>query len=431
MLRKIRRFFREYRFASLLAVGLGISVGLRLGGLDAASNWVAGIAAVVGLLPLTWQVYQELRIRRFDPDVLTSIATVTALLLREFHVALLLIMAALIRHLLAHSATAYASKSLTALQASAPTSARLLRGRKESAIAVSAVHPGHRLLVLPGEIVPVDGLDPKGNRVVSGTVVTTPLTLRATTAAHHSQLQQRIKMATNALKNQAPITRQAERFAVLFTLLSLALAAAVWYVSGDTQRFLAVLTVAVPSMHILSTELAFTLGLSRAIQRGIFTRSSVALERLALARIFIVDRTAKLTLPDARVEKLPASATPGEKIRLIEAVAQRPVAFVTNQEDDGPALTAADVGIALGNQETGTSAAILITDQKTSLVREAVLLARHTLGRARWSVALGIVLSMLLQVVFATGAFHLMLGIGLQLLTHIAILLFVLRPYKG
>src|SRR5699024_4310128 len=122
---------------------------------------------------------------------------------------------------------------------------------------------GDLLLIRPAEAVPVDvelvsdaaSFDTSsltgeslpvafhaGDEVPSGAVNgTDAVTGRALRPASESQYQRIISLVRHAQESKAPIVRLADRFAVPFTVFSLALAAVAWWVSGNPTRFAEVL----------------------------------------------------------------------------------------------------------------------------------------------------------------------------------------------
>src|SRR5215510_16585424 len=87
----------------------------------------------------------------------------------------------------------------------------------------------------------------------------------------------------------------ADRYALVFLPLTLAVAAAAWIASGDPVRALAVLVVATPCPLILAAPIAIVAGISRAATRGIIVKGGGALEALARGRVLLFDKTGTLT----------------------------------------------------------------------------------------------------------------------------------------
>src|SRR5262249_29209739 len=120
-----------------------------------------------------------------------------------------------------------------------------------------------------------------------------------------------------ALKEKAPLERQADRLAKWFLPAVLALAALtflanlVWYAGplrGEAARMsvgaaarlsvyptLAVLVVACPCALILATPAAVIAALGRLAGTGVLLKSGAALERLAGVTAFAFDKTGTLT----------------------------------------------------------------------------------------------------------------------------------------
>src|SRR5690606_28117371 len=147
---------------------------------------------------------------------------------------------------------------------------------------VSEISVGDRIVVLPGEVVPVDGsimegissldesdltgeslpiLKQQGDSIMSGSLnLDGAITLKASHSAADSQYEQIIKLVKSAAATHSPFVRLADRYSVPFTALAFLIAGSAWFVSGDPLRFLQVLVVATPCPLILGAPIALVSG---------------------------------------------------------------------------------------------------------------------------------------------------------------------------
>ncbi len=164
-----------------------------------------------------------------------------------------------------------------------------------------------------------------GDRVHSGSVnAAAPFDVVASTVAAASTYAGIVRLVEAAQKAKAPLARLADRAALLFIPLTLAIAAAAWLASGDPRRTLAVLVVATPCPLILAVPVALVAGLSRCARRGVLVKGGDVLERLARARILFLDKTGTVTGGRARlvaIEADPGSET-AELLRLAASLDQ-------------------------------------------------------------------------------------------------------------
>ncbi|HSW99150.1 MAG TPA: heavy metal translocating P-type ATPase [Candidatus Saccharimonadales bacterium] len=129
-----------------------------------------------------------------------------------------------------------------------------------------------------------------------------------------------------------------------------------------------------------------------------------------------------------------AGALPGDKIRAIEGIKQRPVAFVGDGVNDAPVLTASDVGIALGARGAAAaseSADVVIMQDDLARVAHSVAIAHRTFAIAKQSVLVGIGLSVGLMFIFASGKFMPIYGAVVQELVDVVVIFNALRAHKG
>ena len=128
--------------------------------------------------------------------------------------------------------------------------------------------------------------------------------LLATRDAADSTYARIVRLVEAAQQAKAPMARLADRYAIYFLALTLAIAGAAYWASGDTLRLLAVLVIATPCPLILAVPVALVSGLSRAARHGILVKGGDALEALAHAKILILDKTGTLTKGEARLKPL-------------------------------------------------------------------------------------------------------------------------------
>ncbi len=229
-------------------------------------------------------------------------------------------------------AVARAERDLRSLVDRAPREAhRLAEGRVED-VPISAVAIGDRLLVHAGEVVPVDGVvnahaaavdesaltgEPipvakaRGAAIFSGSLnAGETFEMSVSALAGESTYAGIVRLVTAAQTAKAPFVRLADRYALIFLPVTLALALVAWLISGDLLRSLAVLVAATPCPLILAAPVAFIAGVAQAARRGILVKGGGPLEALARAHTVLFDKTGTLTVGGARL--LSVEAAPGE-----------------------------------------------------------------------------------------------------------------------
>ena len=91
------------------------------------------------------------------------------------------------------------------------------------------------------------------------------------------------------------MARLADRWSLMFLVVTIALATAAWWFTGDPIRAVAVLVVATPCPLILAVPVALVAGLSRAAHFGVLIKGAKPLEALARIKTLILDKTGTLT----------------------------------------------------------------------------------------------------------------------------------------
>ncbi len=309
------------RRSAVLLLGV-TAIGLAAGG----SAWLAGaggvadacwlVAAAFGLGYALWSAVDAIRHGRLGVDVIALLALAGAVAVREYLAAAVIsVMLASGRTLEAWAALR-ARRDLSALLDRAPRSARRYRDGTVEIVPLDDVAVGDLLLVASGDVVPVDGtvasdaavLDEsaltgearpaehaRGDRVRSGVVnAGGPFDLKATDTAAESTYAGIVRLVSEAESSQAPSVRLADRYAVWFVPLTLAVAAVAWGLGGPS-RAVAVLVVATPCPLILAAPVAWVSGLSAAARRGVVVKSGGVLERLAQCTTLVLDKTGTLT----------------------------------------------------------------------------------------------------------------------------------------
>jgi Cu2+-exporting ATPase len=216
------------------------------------------------------------------------------------------------------------------------------------------LRPGDRLLVLPGDRLPVDGVVRGGSSAVDRSALTgeplpleaeagceleagslnleAPLVVEATRCGHQTAIARIVRLVETAQARKAPIQGLADRVAGRFTQWVLVLAAATflfWWLWGTTlwpwvlhpaatgspghgghgaiatamtplslslQLAIAVLVVACPCALGLATPTAISVGSAVAARSGVLFRGGDAIEMAARLGAVVFDKTGTLTV---------------------------------------------------------------------------------------------------------------------------------------
>jgi heavy metal translocating P-type ATPase len=229
-------------------------------------------------------------------------------------------------------AIARAEHDLRSLVDRAPREAHRRVDDRIEDVPIGVVAAGDRLLVRAGEIVPVDGVvssqaatidesaltgEPipvvkaRGAAIFSGSLNTgEAFEMTASSVAGESTYAGIVRLVTAAQTAKAPFVRLADRYALVFLPVTLALAFVAWLISGDLIRSLAVLVAATPCPLILAAPVAFIAGVAQSARRGILVKGGGPLEALARAHTVLFDKTGTLTVGGARL--LSIEVAPGE-----------------------------------------------------------------------------------------------------------------------
>jgi heavy metal translocating P-type ATPase len=330
----------------LTAGGLVLGLLATAAGQDSLAWWAWTVpAAIVGVW-LVASIIADLLRHEAGVDIIAVLAIGGALALGESLAAAVIAVMLATGDALERYAAGRAHRELSALISRAP---RIVHRHEGGAIVdhpIADVEVGDRILVKPGEVVPVDGnvtgvpavLDEAaltgesrlatreaGDPVSSGTVnAGAPFDLLATATAEHSTYAGIVRLVEEAQSSKAPFVRLADRYALLFVPLALGMAALAGILSGDPVRALSVLVVATPCPLLLAVPIAIVAGISRAARRGIIVKGGGALESLARARVLLFDKTGTLTAGRPHLSDVVTAPgwTPGDVLGLAASLEQ-------------------------------------------------------------------------------------------------------------
>jgi heavy metal translocating P-type ATPase len=298
-------------------VGLAAGIGFSLAGRAdlARAAWAAGVAPILAALVV--EIVRSLRNGEVGLDVVAALSMSAALVFGEALAAAVVALMYSGGTFLESFAEGRARREMHDLLSRVPRTATRHRDGALDEIPLDEIVPGDLLLIRQGDVSPVDGtveseraaLDQsamtgesmpvrlmRGQEVMSGsTNAGEAFDLRASRRAAESTYAGIVRLVEDAQRSKAPMSRLADRYSILFLLVTITLSAAAWLTTGDPIRAVAVLVVATPCPLILAVPVALVAGLSRAAHFGVLIKGAKPLEALTRARTMILDKTGTLT----------------------------------------------------------------------------------------------------------------------------------------
>ncbi len=332
-------------------LGLALA-GLTLGGVlhfaraADTDRWAWAASTVMVLIPTLVSVMGGLLRRETGVDLIAVLAMAGALALGEYLAGAIIAVMLTGGAALERFAVARARRELSALLKRVPRVAHRRAGADIIDVEVAEVVLGDVLVIKPGEVVPADGILSSGTALLDesaltgeakpveldagtlvrsgGTNAGSPFELRVTASAAESTYAGIIRLVKAAEESKAPFVRLADRYALGFVGLTLALAAFAWIAEGSPIRALAVLVVATPCPLILAAPAAIIAGVSRAAKHGIIVKGGGPLETLARVRVLLLDKTGTVTSarPQVAAVETFGSASSDDVVRHAASVEQ-------------------------------------------------------------------------------------------------------------
>ena len=332
---------------SVPTVAISMVSALQFGGWE----WVVAALAT----PVVWWVgwpFHRTALRNFrhgstTMDTLVSMGTgaawawsVVALLAVDGHVyfetAAVIVTLILLGRWFEARAKRRSGDAIRALAGLGASTARLEDG---ATIDVDDLRVGMRLVVRPGEKVPVDGLVVDGASSVDASMITGEpvpvvvgvgdevigatingngsLTVEAVRVGGDTKLAQIMRLVNEAQASTAPVQRLADRVSAVFVPTALGIAGVTligWLVAGRpaSEAFtaaVAVLIIACPCALGLATPTAIMVGTGRGASLGVIIKGGEVLEATRQVNHLVVDKTGTVT--EGRMELVSVTAALG------------------------------------------------------------------------------------------------------------------------
>jgi len=422
---------RDLVIAGLLTLPLLAPMVLLPFGIHAMPpGWVQFLLATPVQFWVGWRFYRgawsALRAGTGNMDVLVALGTTAGYLLSVWHLldpasrggaalyfeaSAAIITFVLLGKWMEARAKRDASSAIRALQQLRPSMARIQQDDgAEREWPVERVRAGDRLVVRPGERLPVDGVIADGQSHVDESMLTgEPLPVSkgpgdhvtggsinaegrlrvvATSSAAEGTLARIVRLVEDAQLRKPPIQRLVDRVSAVFVpivvLIAVATLAGWGLATGDWERALitavSVLVIACPCALGLATPTAIMAGTGMAARHGILVRDADALEGAARIRTVAFDKTGTLTVGRPRLTELHAAAGARAEALALAAALQRgsehPLgrAVVEAAESEGLAGPAAEGMRAVPGRG----------------VEAQVAGRRHALGSSAWMAEFGV-----------------------------------------
>lgn len=304
----------------LLALALtGLVAGLVLrftGWPDLAGTvWFVGVVPVLAALVV--EILRSLARGEVGLDIVAALSMSAALVFGETLAAAVVALMYSGGTFLESFAEGRARREMRDLLSRVPRRATRHRNGALEDIPLDDIAPGDRLLIRQGDVVPVDGriasatafldtsaltgeslplrLDRGADAMSGSTNAGEAFDLEATREARDSTYAGIVRLVEEAQRSKAPMARLADRWSVGFLVVTVGIAFAAWWITGDPIRAVAVLVVATPCPLILAVPVALVAGLSRAAHFGVLVKGAKPLEAMARIQTLILDKTGTLT----------------------------------------------------------------------------------------------------------------------------------------
>lgn len=334
---------------------------------------LVGAYLVIGAR-IVWQAVKNIFYGEiFDENFLMSIATIGAIILKQYPEAIAVMLFYELGNVFEDIAVNKSKRSISALLEVKPAYATLISGHQNKVVEPSLVKIGETILVKPGEKIPLDGTVVLGSSAVdtsaltgesmpqsikvgdtalSGSINQTgTLQIKVTKLYNDSTVAKILDLVENASNKKADTEKFITKFAKIYTpivvFLAVALAIVPSLMTSDWNtwiyRALIFLVISCPCALVISVPLSFFGGIGAASKQGILVKGSNYLEALNDVDTVAFDKTGTLTKGQFSVVQVNSVNISEQKLLQIAASVEKnsthPIAKSILQAYKGELLT--------------------------------------------------------------------------------------------
>lgn len=306
---------------------------------------VAGI--LIGGWPIFREAFENLIARRMTMELSMTIALVSALAIREYFTALIILLFVLVAEMLEKLTVGRGRRAIQTLLDLMPKRATVRRDGVFTDLPIDQLTPGDIVLVKPGSEIPVDGMvvrgysfvdqssitgestqaeKVEGTTVFAGTTnISGSLEINTVKLGRDTVFGRIVEVVEHAEQTRAPVQKTADRLAGYLVYFALAAALITFLITQNIVSTIAVIIVAGACGIAAGTPLAILGAIGRAAHRGAIVKGGLYMELLGSVDTVILDKTGTLTFGDPEVTEVVAA--PGvreEEVVEAAAIAERP-----------------------------------------------------------------------------------------------------------
>jgi Cd2+/Zn2+-exporting ATPase len=270
--------------------------------------------------------------RDVDMNILMTLAAIGALAIGAYEEGAMVTFLFALGNLLESATMDRARKAIRSLIELTPREATLLRDGVEECVPIETLRVHDRILVRPGERLPMDGKIVEGQSAINQAPVTGEslpvdkgvgdevyagtvngggaLIVHVTRLASDNTLARLIQMVQEAQAQRAPSQRFVDRFARVYTPIVVGLATLVavappllgWGTFSDwLYKGLVLLIISCPCALVISTPVTVVSAIARAARSGVLIKGGAYLEQMGVIRVIAFDKTGTLTRGEPQV----------------------------------------------------------------------------------------------------------------------------------
>lgn len=322
--------------------------------------WIYLVAVLLAGYDLLVKGIKNLFKLNFEESTLMTIAIIGAFIKGEYAESCMVVLLFKLGEFLEEFAEEKSNKNIEDITKIKANNANLLDGEDVKVIKVEDVKIGDKLLVKPGEKIPVDGIVTSGesqidastitgeskpvkvkngNEVVSGSInLTSVLYIKAEKEYKDSMASQIIDLVYEATNNKGKTEKFITKFSKIYTpiviIIALLLVIVPLILGADMNKWIDIalffLVASCPCSLVISIPLSFFSCIGAISKKGMIIKGTKHIENLAKTDILAFDKTGTLTTGKMVIDELKATKIDENKmleyIYSIESLSNHPIA---------------------------------------------------------------------------------------------------------